>query len=937
MRIPSSTYRLQLGSDLGFAAATGLVPHLRALGVGDVYLSPCLAARPGSAHGYDVADCARLNPAIGDEAAFRGLARALAEHDMGLVLDVVPNHMAASPHNPWWRDVLRHGPSARCAEHFDIDWRPPWPGVDDRVMLPVLGEHYGAALAAGRLRIAWSEADGELVVRYYDHAIPLDPGTCAAVVGEGLGDLEAELGAGHPLVQGLRGVARALGDLPPPAARDGTRGERATAALRALADLIAAEPGARAHLDRNLRRLDPTAEAGRARLDGLLAAQPWRLCYWKSAVREINYRRFFNISDLVGLRVEDPAVRDESHALVLRLWRDGLLTGLRIDHVDGLYDPAGYLRWLAEQLGRQGWIVVEKILAPEEDLPDWPVAGTTGYDFLNVVNGVHVDARGLEHLDEIYSRFTGRDTPFPRLVYEKQRAVIGWLFQGELRRLERDLALLARRDRDACDVAASELGRALVEVTASLPVYRTYLRAEEAVPAETRRIIEGAVNDARRRDRDSDDAAYAFLCRVLLLDVAEPLRAEALRFVQRWQQFTPPVRAKGLEDTSLYVYNRLISTNDVGAEPDQADVSLADFHRFNVRRQARWRAALSASATHDTKRGEDVRARINVLSEVPAEWEARLQRWAELNAPHRVDRGGPVPDPNEEMLLYQTLIGAWPLDERDVPSFRERLRAFLVKSAREAHEFTSWHDPDEAREQALLAFAERILEPRADNEFLSDFEEFQNRVALLGAVNGLSQLLLKLAAPGVPDLYQGTELWSFSLVDPDNRRPVDHDLRYRLLSAIREAGVRPDVVAGYLDGWRDGRIKLYTTWRLLQHRRAHPALYAEGCYTPLYVDGPRRRHCCAFARRRAGQWLIAGTTRMATSLAAPGRWPLGAEAWGDACLALPREAPARWQDVLTGAEHEAPADGDRRVLPAAAVFGVLPVALLEAVREAADG
>ncbi len=917
MTPPTSTYRLQLGPDLDFAAATALMPHLARLGVGALYLSPCFAPREGSTHGYDVVDPTRLNPALGDEAAFERLARAAADHCVGLVLDIVPNHQAACGANPWWRDLLRHGAASPRAAAFDVDWHPPWPGADDRLLLPILGTRYADALADGLLTVALGEDDFEL--RYYAHRAPLDPKTCAALVTAGLDALAAEQGGGDAVVQGLRAVASALDALPPRIADATDRAERARAAMTLLADLRAQSPVVRAHLDANLARLHTADAAGQARLDRLLSAQAWRLAYWKTAVREINYRRFFNINDLAGVRVEDAAVRDASHALVLRLWDAGLLSGLRVDHVDGLHDPHAYLDWLAERTGGRAWITVEKILAPDEDLPPWPVAGTTGYDFLNVLNGLLVEPAGLDALDSVYGAFIGREPDFAGLVRARQRDVIDWLFKSEARRLERDLTLLARRDLPGRDVAASELGRALIGVTAELSVYRTYVRDE---PSEAERAtLTALVDAAKARDPSSDTAAYDYLLRVLCLDVPPALRDDARAFVHRWQQFTPPVRAKGLEDTSLYVYNRLVSLNDVGAEPGDGDYSLADFHRFNTARAARHPHAMNATTTHDTKRSEDVRARIAVLSELPEVWRATLARWHATNARFRTDD---VPHPNEEVLLYQTLLGAWPLADDDVPAFRgERLRTYLVKSAREAKEFTSWRAPDEAREMALVDFAGRILDADENAAFLDDLRGLQARVAFFGMLNGLTQQLLKLAAPGVPDVYQGSERWSLSLVDPDNRRPVDHGRCAELLSELSEEG--PDALGGLRDRWRDGAIKLWVTWKALTHRRARPTLYAEGRYVPLYADA-KRRNVCAFARVRGKRWVIAAAPRLTTRLTEAGAWPLGEPVWGDAALTLPDDAPDRFTDVLTG--QTVTVSGGR--LRLADALTALPVALLEA-------
>lgn len=915
-RAPTSTYRLQLGEGLRFADVTPRMAHYRALGVGCLYLSPITTARPGSSHGYDVTDPTRLDPRLGTHDEFRAFAAAARAHDIGIVIDIVPNHMAASVDNRWWVDVLRHGRASAHARFFDIDWAPPWPDADDRVLLPMLGERYGEALRGGRLTVAF-EAPHGFVLCYYEHRVPLDPATGADVLAAGEADgIGAEVA---PVIAALRALPRRAAE---------HAGARAAAADAALAPLwtIAETAAGRAWIDAAAARLHPDAAGGLERLDALLSAQPWRLAYWKVAAREANYRRFFDINELVGVCVEDPEVREATHALVIELWRARLIDGVRVDHVDGLADPGAYLAWLRGALGPDAWIIVEKILERGEALPAWPVDGTTGYDFLAAATALFVEPAALPSLEETYAAFTGRDRDYEDLALDKQRAIIDLAFRADIRRLAARLARLARRDLDARDVAESELGRVLTELTTALPVYRTYIDADGRLDDASAASLDAAFTAARARDPVTDEVAYAFVSRVLRLDVAPTLVDEARAFIGRWQQLTPPVRAKGIEDTSLYVYNRLLALNDVGTEPSADDMSLARWHQFAAERRARWPDAMNATSTHDTKRSEDVRARLDVLSEHPKQWAARLAKWAAINAPLRVEVDGkPAPDANEEVLLYQTLLGAWPFDDGELDDFRARLRDYLVKAAREAREFTSWRAPDPAWEEALCAFAEGLLD--AKHGFRAAFAPMQATIARQGAQVALAQQLVKLTAPGVPDVYQGTELWDLSLVDPDNRRPVDHARRVELLAAL-DAEPPAEAARAALAGWRDGRLKLLVTRAALCHRRAHPALYARGDYLPLYADGDRRRHVVAYARRAGERWVVVVAPRLTAALAGEG-WAVGAQVWDGAALALPAGAPMAWRDVITDARVEAP--GGR--LPVAAALGALPVALLEGIGE----
>lgn len=850
-RIPTATYRLQFNEGFRFRDAAALVSYLAALGITDLYASPLLQARRGSLHGYDVTDPTRLNEALGGEEGFAVLAAELQRYGMGLLLDIVPNHMAAGSENPWWRDVLRHGPDSPYAAFFDIDWRPRRPGLHGKVLLPILEAPYGTVLENGEIRVVLA-GDGPWAV-YHEHRLPLSPAS-----------FDRLASASFP-------------------------NER----LRLPAD----------------------------DLDRLLAEQSYRLAYWRTGTEELNYRRFFDVTDLAGVRMDDENVFEAAHALVFELVRRGTVTGLRIDHIDGLYAPRRYLESLQGRLagpdgGRNFYVVTEKILGEAEDLPgDWPVYGTTGYDFLNLVNELFIDGSGMADLEALYTRFTGLAADFDTLVYEQKKRVTEILFPGEVRALAWRLGLLAEADRHGRDLTLSELERGLVGVTACLPVYRTYIDGF-TVAERDRDYIERAVEEAVRRNPAVTRAA-GFLRRVLLLRFPPGLPAEQRRlwldFVMRWQQFTGPAMAKGFEDTVLYIYNRLVSLNEVGGRPATRGTPVAEFHRRNAARGRRWPHTLNATSTHDTKRSEDVRARINVLSEIAGSWAERVERWSRWNSERKpVVDGAPVPDGNMELLLYQTLIGAWPLREAEVPAFRERLLEYLVKAAREAKVHTSWLDPDDRYEKALQAFASSILEPDSGNRFLQDFKEFQKVTAFYGALNSLAQVLLKAASPGVPDFYQGTELWHMYLVDPDNRRPVDFGLRARFLAGLAEEEARGRLaLAGrLLSGWDDGRVKLYVTYKTLTFRRAHAALFAKGEYIPLEAAGPAGEHVCAFARRHGDDWALVAVPRLAARLRlerAPRSgglpetaFPLGEAAWGDTVLLLPGGAPGRWHNVFTG-------------------------------------
>ena len=951
MRIPVATYRLQFNRGFRFTDARDLVPYLASLGITDLYASPLLQARQGSTHGYDVTDPMRLNPEIGAAEDFDLLVEQLRRFGMGLLLDIVPNHMAASSDNPWWVDVLENGLHSVYASFFDVDWSGATQAREEKIPLPLLGRPYGSVLENQELLPGLDEEG--LHVRYAGMRLPLEPGSYRAILSHRIRTLEQGLGTAHPAFRGLVELLDAIQRLPGGTAASPERLEerhREKERIKhRLWQLYVTHLEIKRFLDENLRifagaKGDPSSFE---RLDALLAKQPYRLGFWRVVREQTNYRRFFDVSDLICLRVEDSAVFEAGHALILALAKGEKVTGLRVDHVDGLLDPLGYLRRLQNRIAGapdgeaappRFYVVAEKILVGDEALPaDWPVCGTTGYEFARAVNGVFVDRGGMTRLDAITAAFTGASAAFSKIVYEAKKRVVAELFSAELGLLGQLLARLALSDRHAHDLPLQGLSRALVEVTACLRVYRTTVR-DFAVSSRDRAAIAAAIVEAHRRAGDLGRAPVAFLKRVLLLDFPGSLppaaQVEWLRFVRRWQQFTGPVMAKGLEDTALYRYSRLLSLNEVGGDPTGERCSVEDFHRHNRATRARWPQTLNATSTHDTKRSEDVRARINVLSELPAAWGERLKRWSRWNRSkrRRID-GRPVPDRSEEISLYQTLIGAWPLSPKEVPAVRARLDAYVVKAAREAKVRTGWIHPDREHERALVAFVRALLRRAKTNRFLRDFLQFQGAVAFYGACNALAQVLCKIASPGVPDFYQGTELWAFSLVDPDNRRPVDFEKRIRLLAELerREKAGALDLAADLLARWRDGRIKLFVTWKALTFRRRHAALFQEGAYLPLVASGKRKAHVCAFARRHGDAWALAAVPRLLTGVVKPEMPPCGGRVWGSDRLLLPATAPARWRNVFTGETVQARTVRGKRVLLVGSVFQHFPVALLSGV------
>jgi len=969
-RIPASTYRLQLNRSFTLEQAAQLIDYLYELGISDCYVSPLTVARAGSMHGYDVTDHSRLNPELGGEEQFLNFARALADKGMGLVVDTVPNHMCiADPSNRWWFDVLENGPGSPYARFFDIDWAPPKADLANKVLLPVLGDQYGRVLENQEIRIVYQ--DGAFEAHYHALRLPVAPRTWTWMLEPARGRLMQILGEYHPDVLMLESISTAISHLPLRTETDPARvreRQREKEIIKSrLSALVESNTAVGSSLQAALEDLNGVRGDPRSfdRLEELLAEQAYRLSFWHVAADEINYRRFFDVNDLAAIRVEEPEVFAAVHELVFRLIEQGAITGLRIDHVDGLLDPKEYLHLLQRECaaransrthrsGGEGqdskstgsppfYLVVEKILIGTEQLRrDWPIHGTTGYDFLNALNGVFVESANREAFLQLYQRFTGLLPDFAEIVYACKRLILRVSMSGEQNVLARALDRISERHRWSRDFTLNSLGRVLAEVIACFPVYRSYVTSDGAVAQDDRRYILSAINRAKRRNAALSESIFDFLASVLLLEHPEGLDPaaglERREFALRVQQVTAPVMAKGFEDTALYRFYPLASLNEVGGTPLSFGLSAEDFHAQNLKRLHDWPHSLIATATHDTKRGEDVRTRIDALSEIPDRWEHALWQWHQLNAAARTDvEGVEIPDPNEEYLFYQTLVGCWPPGPASPAlweEFAKRIGNYMDKAAKEAKVHTSWVSPNHEHDRALARFVEVALRRDPANAFLSDFTSFVEPVVAAGMLSSLSQTLLKIASPGVPDIYQGSELWDLSLVDPDNRRSVDHATRKRLLASLRsEAAAAPLACSErLLRELAGGELKMYLMNRGLRLRREHQELFASGTYTALEPIGERRHHVVAFARSRGDQQVVAVAGRFFMDMtSAPAQSAIGTANWADTFLSAPPDLlREQYVDLFTG-KTITTCGGEARQLAMADIFAHLPVAMLVAM------
>ncbi len=924
-KVPRATYRLQFHKDFGFDDAIRILPYLVRLGVSHVYCSPIQRARVGSMHGYDVVAHHEVNPELGGRDGFDRFSRALREHGLGQLLDLVPNHMGVmGGDNAWWMDVLENGPASLYAQHFDIDWQPLNPELTGKVLLPVLGDHYGDVLSSGDLVLRFEAATGSLALHYFEHHFPLAPESYSPVLTKAQARIEDP-----DLAASLASTATALGHLPGRhATESGERAERARdkeLLKTRLARLVARQPAVAQAIVAAVAEIN--LASARDELHAMIEEQAYRLAYWRVAADEINYRRFFDINELAALRMEREEVFEATQSFALDLAAAGVVDGLRIDHPDGLYDPARYFAQLqqgyASRAGlvlpdvdhegrpaRPLYVVAEKIAAPHEEVPEnWHIHGMTGYRFANLANGILVDTSAAAKFDTLWRNFTGVVDGFEEQAHAGKRDVIRTALASELNVLSTELLRIARADRRTRDYTLNALRRALTEMAACMPVYRTYIIDEPS--AQDLRYMDWAMRDAQRHSDDADLSVFGFVRQTLLGEAVrgapEGLRARVRHFAVRFQQFSAPVAAKGVEDTAFYRYFPLSSLNEVGGDPAQFGVTVADFHEASALRARLWPHTMLATSTHDNKRSEDVRNRIDVLSEMPARWRLALRHWRSLNRRVRQQleaAGAPIgaPSHGDEYLLYQTLLGTLPageLGEAALESYCDRIVQYMIKAARESKLHTRWTHPDEAYEGSLEGFVRAVLKKDHDHEFLNDLQALATTLAWFGALNSLTLTLLKFTSPGVPDLYQGQEIIGLTLVDPDNRRPVDYAALEQSLADLE--ALDPAQATTLLSTLLDGRAKLWLTWRLLSLRRQQPLLFRDGDYAALKVKGEHAQHVLAFSRRHGSAHLVVIAGRLFSRLPGmPAALPLGESVWSDTCVAIDLPEGARLTNVLTG-------------------------------------
>lgn len=988
LRIPVSTYRLQFNAQFRFNDATEVVPYLHRLGISDIYASPYFMAHVGSLHGYDIVDQNSLNPEIGSEEEYDALVSELAQRDMGQILDIVPNHMCIEGQdNAFWMDVLENGPSSTYASFFDINWHPVKKELENKILIPILGDQYGTVLENGELSLSFEE--GSFFVQYYDHKLPVIPKTYSNILMYHIEHLEQELTAAAPQFQELMSIVTALWHLPPNTekepARIAERYREKEVTKRRLWSLYQNSSAIMKFIDGNVATFNGTKGGASSfdLMDTLLREQVYRISHWRVATEEINYRRFFDINSLAAIRVEDPVVFERTHRLIFSLVAAGKISGLRIDHADGLQDPEDYIRRLqsacfiqmygggpeaqcslgdrdddpgsfarekhemvvaADPSYKPFFVLVEKILLKNEKLPDdWSVFSTTGYDFANQVNGLFVDTSNAKAFESLYTRFMQHRVDFQDVVYEKKKLVMLSTISSEINTLGHYLNKISEQSRHTRDFTLNSLIKSIVEVIAYFPVYRTYINSFK-VTERDELYIETATSRAKRQNPAISASVFDFIREVLSLrfpdNMLEDHKLSWLDFVKRFQQITGSIMAKGVEDTAFYVYNRLVSLNEVGGSPERFGLSLEAFHGQNIERCKSRSLAMLTTSTHETKRSEDVRARINVLSEIPERWREVLYRWNRQNRKLKmIVDGKPVPSRNEEYLFYQTLIGTWPFcnpADEEFTRFRSRIKNYMLKAMREAKVHTSWISPNSLREDAMMYFIDTVLMDSVQNNFIHDFAAFQELTAACGIFNSLSQTLLKIASPGIPDFYQGNELWDFSLVDPDNRRPVDFGLRKLMLDELmqHESTLGSLETAHRVVATRnDGHIKMHLTYKALNFRRDNRELFESGRYLPLTVEGTLQEHVCAFERSVNGSSVIVVVPRFCSSLIQDvNGLPLGPDVWQDTRIIQSFDVAAScYRNIFTGELLSLDQHEGRLSLALHNVLAAYPVALLERV------
>ncbi len=986
---PGSTYRLQLNRGFTFSKARSIVSYLAGLGITHCYTSPFFSAGKDSPHGYDICDFTRINPELGGEAGYDAFSEEMVKHGMGHILDFVPNHMGiADPENNWWQDVLENGRYSPYSGFFDIEWNPAKTELKGKILLPILADQYGVVLEQGELHLDFGE--GKFFLKYFDHRLPVNPQSSPTVLSHNLEDLHNEMSEEDPHLLELLSITTALNHLP---SGEETSPEKIEERIREktvncdrLQRLCEESPKIRRHIETNLKIFNgiPGQPDSFDPLHQLLEKQIYRLSNWRTAAHEINYRRFFDVNELAGIHMENPEVFHQTHSLILKLIGEGKISGLRLDHIDGLFNPATYFNQLQEEvlfeivarnkllshrnpklikeMVRQWrktesendpegpvrcpiFLVIEKILTGAESLPEhWAVHGTSGYDFLNDLNGLFVDSSNEKNFSKIYCRFTGITTSLAEIVYHSKKLIMQTALTSELNVLVRALNIISEDDRRHRDFTLNSLREALSGVVACFPIYRTYIDSEGS-NQDDQETLEKSIARAKSLNPAMESTIFDFIKDTVLFDAEETVSEKGDKtrrnFVMKLQQFTGPVQAKGLEDTAFYRYNRLISLNEVGGQPQRFGLSVSGFHARNQKRQKNWPHTLTATATHDHKRGEDARARINILSEIPDDWRKAIRRWALLNRSKRslVD-GEHAPDRNDEYLFYQTLVGMWPpaagpsLDE-----IKTRLVRFMHKAGKEAKVHTSWINPNNPYDEAVEKFIDKALKPGKSSRFLDSFMAFQERISRMGVINSLAQVLIKITSPGIPDTYQGGELWDFSLVDPDNRQPVDFDHRKQFLQGLEpllavpselNAGERAGTLLAMLDDWQSGKIKMFVTACCLRLRRDHPGLFLEGDYLPLTIIGERADHVVAFARQCHGKISITVAPRLVAGLMEPElKWPVNS-LWEGTHVILPPGLSAKQtlQDLFTRQSIPVSLNDGQPALDLTRVFSQWPLALL---------
>jgi len=900
INLPESTYRLQFNKEFNFNSASKILPYLKELGISHIYASPIFKASKGSAHGYDVVDPTQLNPELGSGDDFDKLIFEAKEKGIQWLQDIVPNHMAFDFENKMLVDLLENGPDSRFYNFFDVEWNYGHFGDKPRMLAPFLGRYYQESLEDKEISLAYDE-DG-FSINYYENKFPVRVGTYSDILSSRFDKLQNKVGRNYPAVIRLLGLLHIIKFLPTYEEMD-ERYNQIKFIKALLWELYSGDEQVKMYIDETLKIYNGINEKPESfdLLDKLLSDQYFRLAYWKVANEEINYRRFFNISSLISLKIENEEVFNRTHSLIFKLIKEDKIDGLRVDHIDGLYDPEEYLKRVRERIDGR-YLIVEKILEMEEKLPEsWPVEGTTGYEFLNFVNGIFCKSSNENKFSRIYTQFTRSNVSFDEMVVDKKRLIINTRMAGELERLSLIVEDIAKQDRHGADITLNGIKTALEEILVHFPIYRTYVNGTKITKYEIA-YIEKTIGELKYNNPRLE-YEIGYIGKLLMLrhtNLLPELYQKSVYFIMKFQQLTGPLMAKGFEDTALYVFNRLISLNEVGGNPSYFGLGLREFHKKIRQRGIKWAYSLNTTSTHDTKRGEDVRARINVLSEIPDEWNLRVKKWHNMNLKYKKESAGRLlPDKNDEYFLYQTLIGTLPFDDTFSESFRKRIKEYAIKVVREAKVYTAWVKPDETYEKAFLAFIDKILTISESNLFPNDFLEFQEYVSHFGIFNSLSQVLIKMTCPGVPDFYQGTELWDFSLVDPDNRRPVDYSMRQQMIARINKS-TDMDELFGYLfSNMKNGAVKMFLIKKVLGAKKKYRKLFNAGKYSSLNSAGEYNKNIICYMRENENLAAIVIAPRLLTGFLEAGNLPLGRDIWKNTIIRLPFELK-NLKNLITG-------------------------------------